>query len=123
MNGRVLFVLLLIVAAALLQGGGTISPLAPSVTSAVYVYEKDDTLVPGAVMFGINRLNRERKISAVIIDDDVTDGNGQTPEAYKVPIETARTAGLPSLVVMGGTTVIRTVKSPTTEQQVWEAAQ
>lgn len=123
MNGRVLFVLLLIVAAAMMQGGGTISPLAPAVTAAIYVYEKDDSLVPGAVMFAINRLNREKKIDARIVDDDVVDGNGQTPDSLKVPIEAARTAGLPSLVVMGGTTVVRTVKAPTTEQQVWEAAQ
>ena len=120
-DNRGLVVLLIIV--ALFMFGGDSSPLGPSVTSVVYVYEKDDTAVPSEVMAGINRLNREKKITATVIDDDVKDGEGQTPDQYKVPIEAANKSGLPSLVAVNGSTVVRVVKNPTTEQQVWEAAQ
>ncbi len=121
-DNRGLVIVLLILAWLLLGDGG--SPLAPlqPVTSATYVYEKDDSAIPSGVMGGLNRLNREGKIVATIVDKDVVDGNGQTPEQYKVPIASAKEAGLPSLVVMGGSKVIRVVKSPKTEEEVMEAA-
>lgn len=91
------------------------------VTSVTYVYEKDDTAVPAAVRAALNKLNRERKIICTIFDDDTTDGTGDTPEQYKAPLKAANEVGLPVLVVMAGDRVVRTVKSPTTEQAVLEA--
>jgi len=82
-----------------------VDPANPStVTAVVYVYEKDDGMPPPGVLSGLNRLNRERKIPATDIDDDVTNGNGDTPEQYKSAISAARTKGMPALVVMHGTT-------------------
>lgn len=93
------------------------------VTEAVYVYEQREHPIPSGVMSGINRLNRERKIVATVVDKDVKNGNGETPSQYKIPFASAIEAGLPALVVMAGDTVRRVVKAPKTEQEVWEAAQ
>lgn len=94
------------------------SPLPSAVT---YVYEKDNTPLYPQVSAGLNRLNRERKIRATAIDDDVLDGTGQVPEQYKVAIPAAQEAGLPALVVTAGDTVLKVVKDPTTVEQVWGA--
>lgn len=118
MDGRVWFVVILLVLAAMLGGGGDISPLAPGVTAVTYVYEKDDTAVPSEVMSGINRLNREKKVTASIVDDDVKDGNGETPAQYAAPIEASKKDGLPILVATNGATVVRVVKNPKTEAEV-----
>lgn len=90
--------------------------------AATFVYEKDEHVVPAAVLSGLNKLNRERKIIATLLDDDTTDGGGNIPEQYKLIVPAARAAGLPALVVTGAKGVIRVVKSPTTEAQVLEAA-
>lgn len=118
-DNRGLVVLLIIV--ALFMFGGDSSPLGPSATAVVYVYEKDDTPVPSGVLAGINRLNRESKVVATVIDDDVVDGNGEVPDQYKVPIAKAREAGLPSLVVMSSNTFVRAVKNPKDENEVMGA--
>lgn len=116
-DNRGLVVLLILV--ALFAFGGDGSPLSPSaVTAVTYVYEKDDTVVPSEVMSGINRLNREKKVTASIVDDDVKDGNGETPEQYKAPIEASKKDGLPILVATNGATVVRVVKNPKTEAEV-----
>lgn len=99
-------------------------PPAPTVaTAATYVYEKDQTAVPSDVQLGLNKLNRERKIVATLFEEDTIDGDGDVPDQYKVPLAAAQQAGLPSLVVTNGATVVRVVKAPTTEQQVLEAVQ
>jgi len=94
--------LILIVAVALLWGnGGEI--IAPSgITAATYVYEQRDGAVPSAVMAGLNRLNRERKIVATAVDDDITDGTGDTPEQYKPAFTAAKELGIPVLIVTAG---------------------
>jgi len=118
----VLLILMLLVAALSQLGGGGVLPLpGPSVTAVVYVYEKDQHAVPSAVMAGLNRLNREKKITATIFDRDTTDGGGQVPDQYKAPLAAAVESGVPSLVVMGGDTVWRVVKDPKTEAAVMEA--
>lgn len=80
-----------------------VEPAPSTITAVVYVYEKDDGTPPPGVLSGLNRLNREQKILATAIDDDVTNGDGDTPEQYKIPVESARSKGLPALVVMRGT--------------------
>lgn len=101
----------------------TPEPQPTTVTAVVYVYEKDQGGVPSGVMKGLDRLNRERKIIATAVDDDVTDGDGDTPEQYKIPFQAARDSGkLPSLVVMTGATVKQVWHDVTTEQHVMEAA-
>ena len=98
-------------------------PLDPTtkVTAVAYVYEKNDTSIPSAVVAALNRLNRERQIVATVVEDDVTDGDDEVPEQYRLPIAAARDAGLPALVVLSGSQVIRVVPAPNSAQQVWEA--
>lgn len=93
-------------------------------TAAVYVYLKGpngSANVPAAVMGTLNRLNREKKITATLFEQDTTDGTDDVPEQYKIPLAEAKKLGLPCLVVMAGSTVLKVVKAPTTEAQVWEA--
>lgn len=124
MNGRAIFIIGLILLAALAQSGGGPWPLIPSqtVTAVVYVYEKDQTAVPPAVASGLNRLNRERKIMATNFDRDTKDGTGEVPDQYKVPLAAAVDKGVPSLVVLAGEKVVRVVLDPKTEEAVMEAA-
>lgn len=96
--------------------------VAPAVaTSAVYVYEKDATAVPAGVTAGIDRLNRERKIVATLLEADTVDGTDRVPEQYRVAMAAAKHAELPALVVLSGTAVMKVVKAPTTEDEVVRA--
>lgn len=96
-----------------------VSPVAA--TAVVYVYEKDQGTPPAAVLSALNTLNVDRKIVATPVDRDVKDGNGETPEQYKIPFAEADKAGLPALVVMSGDVAAKVVKAPTTAEQVLEA--
>lgn len=90
---------------------------------ATYVYEKDSGGVPPAVMAGLNKLNREKKILATVLEDDPQNGTGSVPEQYKLAHAEARKAGVPALVVESAGKLLRVVKAPTTTEQVLEAAQ
>lgn len=95
------------------------TPVNPStITSITYVYEKDMGPVPPAVASALDRINREKKVPATLFEEDTLDGSGQTPEQYRLPLESARAATLPALVVMSGTTVAKTVKAPKTADDV-----
>lgn len=96
-------------------------PPTVTATSATYVYEKDIAPIPSAVSAALNRLNREQKIVATVFERDSRTGDGDVPAQYKPLIESARSAGLPALVVMAGDKVLRTVKDPKTEDAVMEA--
>lgn len=90
-------------------------------TAAVYVYEKDKSPVPPGVTTGIDRLNRERKIVATLLEADTTDGTGDVPDQYRAALAAARRAGLPAMVALAGQTVLRTTRAPATEAAVLEA--
>lgn len=90
-------------------------------TAAVYIYEKDTTAIPPAVGAALNRLNREKQIVATLFEQNTTDGTGETPKQYVVPLAAAKQAGLPALVVTAGEKVLRVVVDPQTEAQVMEA--
>lgn len=98
-----------------------VEPKLTTVTAATYVYEKDDTAPPAAVRSALNKLNREHKIEATEFEQNTFDGDEQIPDQYKAALTAAKEAGLPALVVLADSTVLRIVKSPTTEQQVLEA--
>ena len=98
------------------------TPSPSKVTAVCYVYEKDEGPIPNPILVALNRLNREQKIVATVFERDTTNGDGNVPSQYKPIADAARASGLPSLVVMAGETVVRTVKAPTTEDQVMEAA-
>jgi hypothetical protein len=115
--------LIAIVALVWWLSNGDASPIiapAPTVSRVVYVFEKDDGPVPSPVSAALNALNR-RDIVATTWDDDTTDGEGEVPDQYKVPLEESRKAGTPLLVVLNGDEVIRVVKAPTTLEQIEEA--
>jgi hypothetical protein len=90
-------------------------------TAAVYVYEKDDHAIPAYVTVAINRLNRERKIVATLLEDDTTNGDGEIPAQYRLALEAARKAGLPAVVALAGGQVIRVTQAPASEAAVMEA--
>lgn len=100
-------------------GGGIVAPAKP--TAATYVYEKDQHAIPAPVMAALDKLNRQG-IVATLFEQDTTDGTGETPEQYKIPLAAAKEAGLPSLAVTAGARVVRVVKDPKTEEAVIEAA-
>lgn len=96
-------------------------PTTDKATAATYVYEKDDGAPPPGVLAGLDRLNREKKITASAVDIDVVDGDGETPDQFKVAFAAARDAGLPVLIVTAGNKVICTVAKPKTEAETWGA--
>lgn len=91
------------------------------VTAVVYVWEKDEAPMPSAVRDALDTLNRQG-IIATEFEQNTKNGKGETPEQYKVPLAAAKIVGLPALIVMDGSKVIRTVKSPNSVAQVLEAA-
>jgi hypothetical protein len=104
------------------QKGCDLPNVVPSTKAdaATYVYEKSQHAIPSAVLSGLNKLNRERKIVATLFEADTKDGSGDTPEQYKAPLAAATTAGLPALVATAGATVLNVAK-PTTEAETLEA--
>jgi hypothetical protein len=97
------------------------SIVSPVATAAVYVYEKDDGPIPPGVLSGIDRLNRERNLVASLFEDDSTDGTGEVPEQYRPALAAAKAALIPALVVLSGTTAVKVVPKPLTEEQVMGA--
>lgn len=93
----------------------------PTVTAAVYVYEKDDGPVPVGVYTGIEKLNLQKKILASLFEKDTVDGTGDTPEQYKPALDAAKSKSIPSLVVLSGTTTLTIVEKPQTESDILEA--
>lgn len=113
-------ILLLVVFLLPVDGGGVIPSVTPSPTSVVYVHEKDLTAVPGAVMAGLNKLNRQG-IRATVFEDDEINGMDGVPVQYQKPLEAARKSGEPCLVVLAEDAVVNVVDAPQTEQAVLEA--
>lgn len=91
------------------------------VDKAVYVYEKDDGPVPPKVAGALNKLKAEGKIDTSEFEKDTTTGSGSVPAQFKSAREAAIKSGLPALVVQAGETIVRVVKSPKTEQEVFDA--
>lgn len=106
-------------------GPDPVTPPAPptteKATAATYVYEKDLHVIPNQVLSALNRLNRERRILATVLEADARGGTGDVPEQYKLPLAAAKEAGLPALVVTGGGKVLSVVKKPQSEQAVLDA--
>lgn len=96
-------------------------PPTTKVTAATFVYEKDQHEVPKPVLAALNRLNREKKIFATILEADTTDGTGQVPAKYVTALAAAKKAGLPCLIVTAGDKVLVTVPNPKTEADVLKA--
>ena len=114
------FVLILFV---LWRSNGGVSA---EITQVTYVHEKDQSGgVPPGVQFTQDELYDAGKISAAAIEDDTEDATGQTPPQYKIAVNAAKEAGLPSLVVQAGEKVVEvladTKENPLTEEQVREA--
>ena len=99
-------------------------PLTTNPTAAVYVYEKDQGSVPGPVSQALHRLNTERdSFAASAIDQDIVTGGGTVPAQFQAAIAAARAAGLPALVILGESGVLRVLPNPTTEAEIMEAVQ
>lgn len=87
---------------------------------AVYVYEKDESAVPTGVTVALDKLNRAG-IVANLYEADTTDGDGDVPTQFAAALEAAKAAGIPALVVLSGTSVLRVVPAPATDAAVLEA--
>ena len=98
-------------------------PVTPSrIDKVVYVYEKDDNVIPKPVAFAMQRLNDEYKdVVATEFEEDTLDGNDEIPDQYKIALAAARKAGLPALVIQAGDKVVKVVKKPETEADVMDA--
>ena len=91
------------------------------VTAVTYVFEKDrNAAVPSPVLYALDKLNREMKIPATIFEYDTTDGTNQVAEQYKPVVEAVTKDDLPALVVLSNMKVLHIVKSPKTEEAVYE---
>lgn len=117
----------LLIAGLILLGGVPSLPwtvpvvVAPAKANrAVYVYEKDESPVPTGVTVAMDKLNRAG-IVANLYEADTTDGDGDVPTQFAAALEAAKTAGLPALVVLSGTSVLRVVPAPATDAAVLEA--
>jgi hypothetical protein len=97
------------------------SVIAPSKVDRVTYVRAPKAPVPSGVSAAIAELNAQG-VLATECPEDVTDGDGDVPEQYKVALPAARTSGIPSLVVQAGDKVLRTLKAPATKEQVLEAA-
>lgn len=123
-NNRTLLILgIVLIALGLLKFDfGTVFDLpSTTVTSAVYVYEKDAGPVPVGVYTGIEKLNRDTQILASLFEKDTVDGTGETPEQYKPALAAANARSIPALVVLSGTTTVTVVEKPQTETEILEA--
>lgn len=89
------------------------------VTSVTYVFEKDTgAAIPSPVLFALNKINREQKIPATVLEYDTTDGDSQVADQYKPVVEAVTKDDLPAVVALAGTDVVKVVKSPKTENEV-----
>ena len=111
-------------------GGSVVPPVVPPVTPpttkvdrVTYIYEKDENPIPPAVAATLYKLNKGGEIIAAAHEVDATDGDGDTPDQFKIAIKAAKKYGIPCLVVQAGDTVKVVSKSPQTEQDVLEAVQ
>lgn len=96
------------------------APTTPA-TSAIWVYEKSQHTLPPPVLYALNRLNRERNIDATLYEQPEGEFVEKASPKYKAILAAAQQVGLPALVVISGSVVIKVVKDPKTEQQVLEA--
>lgn len=106
---------------AWLLTGGSLPIVAPAtVTAATYVHD-EKAVIPSGVLAALNELNA-KGIVATAFPDDATDNEDQIPDQYKHTLPAARAAGIPALVIQSGDKILRTIKAPTTREQVIEAA-
>jgi hypothetical protein len=101
------------------------TPADPSkITAVTYVYEKDEGPVPAAVNLGLVKLNK-LGILATEFEQNVFDGE-RIPKPYEAALARAKSEGLPCLVVLADSTVVRALpdrkESPLTEAKILEAA-
>lgn len=121
MNYRPLIIAVMLAALVLLVSKAGLPVIGGGkATAATYVFEKDDGGVPAPVTAALSKLNSSG-IRATPFEEDTTDGSGEVPDQYKVPLKAAQEAGLPALVVTAGARVLRVVKEPKTEAEVLEA--
>lgn len=99
-------------------------PVAPApgpATMAVYVYEKSDKAIPAGVTVGLDKLNRERSVTATLFEVDTVNGSDKVPAQYRPAVDAAKPKGLPALVVLSGSTVLAIVPEPATADEIVRA--
>lgn len=94
-----------------------IAPAPAKVDRVTYIFEKNDGGIPSGVTAAIGALNA-RDIMATTYE--VPKEGEAVPEQYKVALAEAKAQGVPLAVAQAGEKVVRTVKAPTTSQQLLE---
>ena len=90
-------------------------------TRVTYVWEKDQAEIPAGVQSALQAANEDSSVVASDFECGTTDGDGDTPDQYKVALYEATKAGIPALVVEFSSGPARVVKSPKTAKEVTEA--
>lgn len=89
-------------------------------TLVAYIYESNETRPAPHVAEALRKV-RERGIDTASTDDDVQDGDGNTPEFVKPAIKAARKHGLPALVILANEQVLSVSDVPATVEGILEA--
>lgn len=104
--------------------GGSPAVPAPStqIKAITYIFDKSKTAPPPGVVKGLDRLNREKKIKATMLEDPSNNENGRVAKQYERALAAAKSAGMPVAVVEYTDGSTKTVADPRTDEQMWSLA-
>lgn len=128
MNDQVKILILVGLAALAVRQSGcpAISPVAPGAKMVVMLYEAEHGPLPGHAAGAAHELVAAGA-EVRMVDDDILDGTGETPEWLKPALEPGRAVMGASqlddaLVVLQGNAVVKAVKLPETKELIVEAS-
>lgn len=117
--------ILIILVLLLLKNGGSfpnvISIPTRKITHLVYVFEKDKTAKPPDVEYALIKINNDSnsEVVAYPFEWDDTSGDDDLSPTNLAAKEKAKEIGLPCLISLSGNEVIKWVKDPKTEEDVF----
>lgn len=116
MNTRIRTIVLLLALLMLISRNGISisSPISTKITEINYVYERDQHVVPQEISLWLREVNDKTEIRAFEMDDDTVDPSGN----QRLSVVEAKKAGIPCLIVMSDTKVVKTVSDPKTREQL-----
>lgn len=86
-----------------------------------YVYEKDQTAPPSEIDVVLDRINREKKIKANMLEDPTNNENSRVAKQFEKTLPAAKEAGLPAAVAEYADGRVKAIKNPTPDQ-MWSLA-
>lgn len=114
------FFALLLIVGLILALSSNQSPSAPqspskSLTRATLIYEKSSHEVPSEVAAALRDL-RASGVESSAVDQDVKNGDGDTPKQYVKAIDAAKKFGLPCVALEYSDDSVRCVKATTRDE-------